>query len=215
MNKPPLADHHKVCPTFQTTTHNTQHKMPKSILTTITLLMMACFAHAERVNIGDYFTINVPRSWKVITNGSHVHTPDDYTVYAAHGSFGVVIGVLNLPAEQTGTIDYKDYLSLTDVELPTLAQINHKTGYTLPIVKKIEVNGIPTLLFKQKDNSDGVYQLTLSLYIADKHFEVKFFYTKETYQNVNNMIDSIKRGTPPVLLPASVPAPAGLAGEEV
>jgi hypothetical protein len=191
-------------------------RMKRLTLTTITLLAMSCFARAERINIGDYFTINIPRSWEVTTNGQHVHAPDDYVVYRAQGIAGITISVVNLPAEQTGTIDYKVYSSWTEAELPTVAQFNHKTGWTLPIVKKIEVNTIPILLFKQQPNVNGfvVYMLELQLYIAEKHFEVTFSYTKESIQTVNNIIDSMKRGVPPPALPLPAPVPAGIAGEE-
>ena len=42
-------------------------------------------AYAERVNVGDYFSLNIPRSWQVKTSGHHVHDEGEYAVYVAHG----------------------------------------------------------------------------------------------------------------------------------
>ena len=78
-----------------------------------------------------------------------------------------------------------------------MAQLNRKTGWTLPRVKKIEVNTIPALVFQQK--SEELYWLNLELWIAEKHFVIDFLYTKDGIQTVNNIIDSMKLEVHPTI----------------
>jgi hypothetical protein len=188
--------------------------MKKSITTTITLLIMTCVAYAGEVNFGNYFSIDIPNSWDVKRNGMHVHAPADYEVYMAEAPdrrVVISVSVLNRPIEEGNGISFEAYSSWTEADMPRVAQVNQVTGYTLPVVKKIDVNGIPILLRKQKaTNGSGVLRLDLELWVNEKHFVVLFFYNRSNYQIVNRLIDSMKRGTPPLALP---PAPDGLAGE--
>jgi hypothetical protein len=188
--------------------------MKKSITATTTLLIMTCFAYAGEVNFGNYFSIDIPNSWNVTRSGAHVHAPANYEVYGAEApDRHIVMGVyvLNHPVEETNGISFEAYSNWTEADMPLVAQVNQVTGYTLPVVKKIDVNGIPILLRKQKaTNGSGVLRLDLELWVNEKHFVVLFFYNRSNYQIVNRLIDSMKRGTPPLALP---PAPDGLAGE--
>jgi hypothetical protein len=166
----------------------------KKLLTTIASIAIATtYVYAERINIGDYFSLNVPRSWNVLANGRTVNSPDDYLVYAAQNySCHMTVTVLNLPSEQTGTISLANYESITEAELPALAQYNQKTGYTLPVVHKIDLSGIPAFTIRQRSNSNGVYMLSVDMWVADKHFVLEFFYTKDAIPTVNGILDSVK-----------------------
>jgi hypothetical protein len=181
--------------------------MKKLVTTTITLLMMVCFAQAERIYFGE-FSIAFPKTYRSTFNGANLNIPEDYLAYETRGTLcATQIHVLNIPTEQSGQISFEQYSSYTEADFPVIAQMNRTTGYTLPIVKKINVQGIPILLFKQK-NGDGVYELDLLLFVNEKRFIVRFYYTKDVYRTVNNIIDSIRRES-------SLPAPAGIAGEAV
>ena len=188
--------------------------MKKLTLTSIALLTVACFASAEPVNLGNYFSLNTPRSWRVTANGMNVHAPDDYVVYKARGASGAItISVLNLPEEQTHAISYESFNSWTEADLSIVAQYNQQTGYTQPVVKKITVNGIPILLFKSKaTDGSGINRLSLELWPNGKHFVVQFFYFRGDYNLINNIIDSMKlREPPPTLAPQDYNP--GFAGE--
>jgi hypothetical protein len=170
--------------------------------------------YAEQIDLGGYFTINVPRSWEVTNRGKHVHAPEDYIVFEAIGSSGIQIHCLNEPTNPGITL--AQFNSWTEADLPTIAAWNKRTGYTLPVVRKIEVNGIPMLLFKQKrTDGSGINALSLEMWPGDKHFMVVFFYRHEKYLTINSIIDSIKLGTIPAALVPRKLVPAGIAGEEI
>ena len=40
--------------------------------------MITINAYAERVNVGEYFSLNIPRSWQVTESGHHVHDEGEY-----------------------------------------------------------------------------------------------------------------------------------------
>ena len=61
---------------------------------------------------------------------------------------------------------------------------------SVPVVKKDQINGIPVLFFRQKDNK--VRLLEMDMWINDKIFVIKFLYTMEAVQTINAIIDSIR-----------------------
>jgi hypothetical protein len=188
--------------------------MKKLITITITSLTMICFAHAEQINLGNYFSIDLPDSWQSGVEGMTVHNPDDYCVYSAHGrETSIVIAVLNLPTEQTRSISFEEFQNYTEVDMLTLVELNQTTGYSAPKIRKAEINGIPMLVV-QKTATDGsnMRSLKLELWPAGKHFVVEFFYYKENYRLVNKIIDTMKLRVPPPAIVAPPTADAGIAG---
>jgi hypothetical protein len=177
--------------------------MKKLITLTITSLTMICFARAERINLGDYFSIDVPNSWRVTESGHHLYEPGNYTIYSAEShSCGVMILVNNLPPEESGLISYEEFSMITEADYTWLSQYNQRIGWSLPVVRKITLDEIPVLLFRQK--RDGISMLALNLWVADKHFRIVFVYTKDTVPVINKIMESIKRGTLPQQLVAPV-----------
>ena len=102
--------------------------MKSVVLATITTLTIATAAFAERVDIGGYFSFDVPRSWSVHIDGRHVNAEGAYIVYAGQSNiaqFGVNVCVEN---NEPNAISYPVYASLTEADLPELARQNTPTG---------------------------------------------------------------------------------------
>lgn len=159
------------------------------LLTSIAAIAITASAQAERLDIGGYFSVDIPRSWQVTESGHHVNEPGDYVVYnAMANSCGVLITVINPPAESS--ITFEEFQSMTPAEFPELAQRNQRIGWSLPVIRKIELDGIPVLLFRQRQGELSL--LALNLWIAEKHFRVVFVYTKATVPTINKMMESIK-----------------------
>jgi hypothetical protein len=153
-------------------------------------------ARAERVNIGDCFSLNVPDSWET-TPGSHVHHEGEYIVFKAHNSSYscyVQVAVINPP--EIG-ITFEDYVAFKEEDKAVWASVNRRVGWTLPTVRKTEINGIPVLLFKQTTDNNTLRFLSMELWTANKHFVVQFFYTAEGVDIANRVIDSFRAETPP------------------
>jgi hypothetical protein len=150
---------------------------------------MVCFAHAERLDVGGYFSLDIPRSWQVLESGHHLNGEGRYTVYAARNYWcQVKITVQNPPAKKV--IRLEDHLGYTESDLIALAHLNSRVGWTGPIVKKTDVNGIPMLLFKSSRNKTKM--LHVHFWIADKNFTMQFLYTSEGIQAANDIIDSMQ-----------------------
>ena len=56
------------------------------------------------------------------------------------------IVVVNPPEEG---ITFEKYLAYKEEDRAAWASVNHRVGWSLPIVKKTDINGIPVMLFKQ------------------------------------------------------------------
>jgi hypothetical protein len=166
--------------------------MKRIVLATITTLTIATAAFAERVDIGGYFSFEVPRSWSVQIDGRHVNAPGAYIVYAGQSTaaeFAVNVFVEN---NEPNAITYAVYASLTEADLPELARQNIPTGWTITKIRKTELNGIPVLFFNTKQNAKDVYKLSAHIYISDKHFFLQIFYPKSGSENVNTFLDSVR-----------------------
>ena len=84
-----------------------------------------------------------------------------YPVFAANTTTcAMVISVVNAPYR---SISWKEYQGYTEADLPELAHINHQVGWTVPKVRKMEINGIPALVFNHRRNKE--YMLSINLWI--------------------------------------------------
>lgn len=166
----------------------------KKYLSTIAAIAaITVSAHAEQIDIGGYFSINVPNSWQVTESGHLIHEPGVVTLYSAESqSCAVLITVTNPP--EIEKLSFETFQSMTEADFPDVAQLNQRIGWSFPIVKKIELDGIPVLLFRQKRDSYSL--LCLNLWIADRHFRAVFVYPKEGISTINKMLDSVKCGKP-------------------
>jgi hypothetical protein len=187
-------------------------------LLTIALLGISAFAaRAERVDIGGYFSINIPPSWRPAESGMHVNGPGTYTLYEAYSySCYMSIDVVNPPLSP-GAITLADYRGYDDAMLTALATDNHRVGWSRPVVAKDDVNGIPVLFFRQRRGK--VRFLEMDLWVAEKRFVIKFVYTPAAIKTINAMIESTQPGNfaaPAVATPqpATDPAILEVVGQE-
>ena len=159
-------------------------------LITLTLLALAvASAHAGPLDVGGYFTINIPKAWRVTGSGQHLNTEgEDYAVFKATNGYSceMAIRVLNGP----GGITLMDYSNFSEGDLSNLATVNHRVGWSVPTVKKDHINGIPVLFGRQKRGN--VRFLEVYMWIEDKSFVINFIYTMEAVQTINAIIDSIR-----------------------
>jgi hypothetical protein len=166
--------------------------MKTTLITIIAVAALSCnAAFAERVDIGGYFSFDLPRIWHVELSGRHVNVIDTYAVYAGKSSdFAAVVHVQNNgdPTE----ITYARYAAMTEQDLPELARFNAPTGWTITKVRKDTLNGIPVLYFNEKQNGANVYKLSAHLWIQDKHFYIVFFYPLQGAKSVNAFLDSVR-----------------------
>ena len=123
---------------------------------------------------------------------------------SAHTSL-MVITVENAPDEGISFVEYQSY---TDEDMPRLADLNHRVGWTFPKVRKMHINGIPALCFNQQQGKD--YMLCMNLWIDGKRFRVNFAHTIEGTKLINRIIESIHAER--VLLQASVQESTDQAG---
>jgi len=174
-------------------------------LLTIALLSISAFAaRAERVDIGGYFSVNIPASWKVSESGRHVNNAGTYTLYEALSyTCYMSVDVVN-PPHAPGAIILADYLRYTEADMSALADDNHRVGWSRPVVTKDAVNGIPVLLFRQRRGK--VSFLEIDLYVAEKRFVIKFVYTAAAIKTINAMVQSMQRGA--LAAPAAPATPA-------
>ena len=160
-------------------------------LITLTLLAFAvASAHAGPLNVGGYFTINIPKTWRAKPSGQPLHGDGTYRLFLAESySCVMTIHIVNPPWSE-GTITLAAYSNMTEADLPEMAVYNQRVGMSVPVVKKDQINGIPVLFFRQKDNK--VRLLEMDMWINDKIFVIKFLYTMEAVQTINAIIDSIR-----------------------
>jgi hypothetical protein len=164
--------------------------MKKLITTIAAAAAITVAAHAERVEVGEYFSLDIPSSWTVEVSGLLLNNEGNYPVYVAHGySCLIRIDVVNPP--EIG-ITFEEYSNFKDPEdCEEYARINHRVGWTKPIVRKDKTNtGIPVILFRQK-NKDDVRALMMTMWIGGKQFTIQFVYTAEAIKVANRIIDSI------------------------
>jgi hypothetical protein len=167
--------------------------MKHTIITTLITLISALIAHAERVDIAGYFSIDFPAAWTVKVSGVNVNQLGKYVVYEARGKYaGVRIGVCNDDAPDV--ITYADYQRMTNADLPKLAHWNHSTGWSTPTARKDVINGIPVLFFREVNNQRGLCRLDIHLWVSGKSFVVRFVYNRNVAQGVNGSIDSMRSG---------------------
>ena len=57
---------------------------PARFIAAAGISVVATAAQAERVNVGDYFSLNMPGAWRVKKSGRHVHNEGAYIVYAVY-----------------------------------------------------------------------------------------------------------------------------------
>ena len=160
----------------------------KQLLAIIAAITTA--VQAERIDIGGYFSVDVPDSWRKDASGVHVNSEGAYPVFAAFNPAHTSVMVVTVENAPTEGISFAEYESYTEDDMSWLAEINHRVGWTFPKVRKMHINGIPALCFNQQQGKE--YMLCMNLWIDGKRFRVTFAHTLEGTKLINHIIDSIR-----------------------
>jgi hypothetical protein len=162
----------------------------KSTLILALALFASTFARAERVDVGGYFTLELPRSWRVISS-DHLNGDGSYPVYIAAGrAAGMQVIVRN---HDPIAITSDQFWGLTEADLPALAEWNQRVGQPAPRVwKDVTERGLPVLFFRYKE--DQTRELTMHFWLQDRTFMLRFVYTMDpaTVKTINQIINSVQ-----------------------
>jgi hypothetical protein len=112
--------------------------------------LAACSLHAKSINVGGYFTIDVPPKW-IVTVAEAVTWPGNYKVYDAYNfaieshkaTASLAIYVINPPADTGMTLAEYGQVSQSDLIHSTLKI--QEVGWSLLSVSKVTLNGIPAI----------------------------------------------------------------------
>jgi hypothetical protein len=153
-------------------------------------LLASTLAHAERVDVGDYFSFDRPSSWEV-TDGDRLHGEGSYTIYKAIGrAVGMVITIRN---NDPKAFTPETYFSLNEADLYMLAVHNQKVGWSLPVVwRDVTKRGVPGLFFRDKQGD--LRELDMHFWVGNQPFVISFRYLMNpaTVKTINGVIDSIQ-----------------------
>jgi hypothetical protein len=160
----------------------------KKLITMIAAVAAIAAAHAERIDVNQYFSMMLPNSWQITYSGRGLQGEGMYPVLATtNRTCTMFLSVINAPHE---SISWEEYQTITDLDLPELAQVNQKVGWSLPKVRKMEFQGIPALVFNHQNNKG--YMLSVELWIQDKHFLLNFIYAIEARDTINGILESLR-----------------------
>jgi hypothetical protein len=183
----------------------------------IAIAAITASAKATPVDIGGYFSIDIPSQWTVKIAGEHLYEPGCYNVYAADGRY-VSIQIMVQNGSTALTLAYYNSLQ-TQADFDLHTRYNIRTGWTGLKYRKVNLNGLPALV-GNSISSDGKVRMTeVALWAGDKFFFISIRYMRQIdgiVAGVDGTIDSIKGIVPaaavttPAVLPAGTGFSAGL-----
>jgi hypothetical protein len=168
----------------------------KHSIAALFLLATAALALAEQLEVGGYFSVDIPRSWQVTISGRGINDEGSYVVYGTRApSCLMSISVRN---NDPKAISFENYqrLYVTKEDLAELARYNQTVGWSVPSVRKDVINGIPVLFFREEKNREPVRRLEMDLWIQDRSFTFHFLYYPDAVAQINRIIDSLQPSVP-------------------
>jgi hypothetical protein len=145
--------------------------------------------------------------------GRHLHDPGTYAVYTAQNKALIsrlTIVVCNDATDRAEAQSF--YESLTEADLAELANTYRRVGWSVPLVQKDTINGIPFLIVRDEQSVKGtsvkLRVLEMDLWAGDKSFYIKFAYphTEEAIAAIKRIITSIQLGANAQLMEATAAA---------
>lgn len=119
--------------------------MKKLIINTIAIAALSCTAvFAERIDVGGYFSIDIPARWRVAPTGRNLNDNGTYVIYQAEGKVAAV--VIHVRNNDPDAMTLELWNRMTPADLERYAVYNHRAGWSQPTVRKDYINGIPALV---------------------------------------------------------------------
>jgi hypothetical protein len=184
--------------------------MKKLIAITTMALALASVARAERVNVGGYFSLDIPRSWEITDQGRSVNDSGEYIVYGAKDPVTQTHMKIHVSNGANTRGIYQYLLSATDADLKKDALEQQRVGYSVPVIRRDALNGIPVVFIRDERPMRGGTNLILrvlevDMIVGEKFFFIKFAYVSADAPSVNRILDSILAGTNSVVPTAIQP----------